>query len=147
MKNSTIITHITLVILFTFSSCRTVKEKTTQQSYEREQAYTHWQHKYTEAFGWMDSTGRYWSFSTDSAFHYHPDSGIYAKQGLLSFWEDKLQKQVWTSIIDSNYTGAVVQQQHNLWKTYYRSIKDSKWGILIGLSLLVLGCYLLYRSW
>lgn len=135
------------ILFYAILSCRTIKEKTTQQAYEREEAYTHRQHTYTEAFGWVDSTWRYWSFRTDSAFHYHPDSGIYAKQGLLSLWENKLQKQTWTATTNSNNTEAEIQEQYGLWKTYYRDIKDSKWMVLIVILLILTVCYFLYIRW
>ena len=133
------------ILFYASLGCRTTKEKTTQQSYEREQAYTYQQHKYTEAFGWIDSSGRYWTFHSDSAFYYHPDSGLRARQGLLSLWENKVQKQAWTSVMDSNNTEVLVQEQYSLWKNYYRNAKDSKWIIIIGLLLFVVGSYSLYR--
>lgn len=133
MKYSVI---ISLMLIF---SCRTVKEKNEQFNYQREQTYTNWQRQQAQGFQISDSTGRYWSFRTDSAFYYHPDSGLRALSGALVLWEKSLLKQVWSSKLDSSRTEVLTHEKLNTWSRYYRKVKDSKWTVVIGI-LLMLGC-------
>ncbi|WP_164108030.1 MULTISPECIES: hypothetical protein [Sphingobacterium] len=88
--------------------------------------------------GRIDSSGRYWTFRSDSAFYYYPDSGLLTRQGLLSLWENKVQKQAWMAVMDSSHTEALNKVKLSIWKSYYRKVKDSEWTVVFGV-LLVLG--------
>lgn len=134
MKNSII---ITLVTLFTFSSCRTLKEKTEQQQSMLQKKYTETQSRQAAMSQWWDSTGRYWSFITDSAFYYHPDSGLYAARGIMSMSESNLQVERQELLLDSIHTVATQKESYSSWRTYYRRLTDSKWAIFIIIALLL----------
>ena len=132
-------------VLAVLCGCKINKEKTEQQYFERQQAYSNFQQRQLADFRIMDSIGRYWTFSTDSLFYYHPDSGLRGSRGELSLWEDKLHKQSWTLAVDSNRVESTDQEQYRIWKQYYRKVKDSKWMMTVS-TLLVLGIgFLLYR--
>ena len=144
MKNSKIIILITLISFFTFSSCRTLKEKAEQQQSMVQKHYTETQSRQAAMSQWWDSTGRYWYFTTDSAFYYHPDSGLYAAQGMLSMSESNLQVQRQELLLDSIYTVTAQQESYNVWKTYYRRVTDSMWTILL-VVVVLLGCSFLFK--
>lgn len=144
MKNSVIITLMTLFTLFTFCSCRTRKEKTEQQQSMFQKKYTETQSRKAAMSQWWDSTGRYWSFITDSAFYYHPDSGLYAARGIISMSESNLQVERQELLLDSIHTVVTQQESYSSWRTYYRRLRDSKWAILI-ITVLLIGCGFLLR--
>ncbi|MDR2285097.1 MAG: hypothetical protein LBE37_17925 [Sphingobacterium sp.] len=101
--------------------------------------YTETQSRQVAMSQWWDSTGRYWHFTTDSAFYYHPDSGLYAARGMLSMSESNLQVQRQELLLDSIHTVTAQQESYNVWKTYYRRVTDSKWTILL-IVVVLLGC-------
>ncbi|MFD2557180.1 hypothetical protein [Sphingobacterium tabacisoli] len=137
-------TIITFSILFTFSSCRTLKQKTFEQESMIQKQYTGVQSRQAAMSEWWDSTGRYWFFSTDSAFYYHPDSGLYATQGMLSMSESNLQVHRQELLLDSIHTVTAQQESYNVWKTYYRRVTDSRWTILL-VVVVLLGCGFLFK--
>ncbi len=145
MKNSKIIILITLISFFTFSSCRTVKQKTSTQESMIQKQYTETQSRQAAVSQWWDSTGRYWSFNSDSAFYYHPDSGLYAGSGTLSVSENKITLQTQNTVVDGVHTEATIEEKLSLWQTYYRRIKDSKWTVVLVMGLLLFGLLLLNR--
>ncbi|MBL1411238.1 hypothetical protein [Sphingobacterium faecale] len=147
MKNITIILPISLLVISTFSNCRTVKEKTSLQESMIQHQYTGTQSRQATYSHQWDSTGRRWFFSTDSVFYYHPDSGLYAKQGILSIRENNLNVQMQHAVVDSTRIETTTEETLSLWKTYYRKVKDSRWTLIIAGVLLLGGvyCWLKYR--
>jgi len=78
---------IILSILFLSGSCRSIKERhdrtetnTTQQALTRQHRSYMWTH--------ADSAIRYWYYSSDSNFFYHPDYGLQGQGGKLWISED-----------------------------------------------------------
>lgn len=136
----------TFFIFCTIVSCRTVKEKNEQLDYQREQSYSNWQRQQAQLFQFTDSAGRYWIFQSDTTFGYHPDSGLRASSGTLGLWEHSVQKQVWSSTLDSNRTEVRASEKINSWSQYYRKVKDSKWGVVMAVFLLFGMVIFVYRK-
>lgn len=146
MKSINIIftTSVIIFTVFTVSSCRTFKRQAEQHESYTQRQYANQQVREMHSFRFMDSVGSYWHFSTDSVFYYHPDSGLRARQGQLSRWDNRLHQQEWYSATDSNRSLVTAQEQYSSWKVYLRKVNDSKWSVLIGFLLFLGLSYLLY---
>lgn len=71
------------------SACRSTKEQVSHLNSEFDGDSRSYQSLYT----WhnVDSTGRYWQYSGDTSFYYHPDSGFYAHSGTFQLYESFLK--------------------------------------------------------
>lgn len=103
-------------------ACRSTKFQREQFSTDRQQSYAVWQNGQSEVFDFTDSTGRYWYLKTDSAFHYHPDSGLQGRQGVLALWESRVQREGRAMQADSSLIEARLEEAYSGWS---RNI--SKW--------------------
>lgn len=87
----TIIIRITLVPIFgilTLYSCSTSKRRYRQERSYEQLANTS-EISRQQQYLIKDANRRYWSIFTDSIFYFHPDSGLWARGGYMSF-EDKI---------------------------------------------------------
>lgn len=131
MKNITLVTLIPLLII----SCRTskhrlVEQKATQQI--RLSASQEWQ-QYLQ----QDSTKRYWHFASDSAFYFHPDSGLWAQGGWLYAEEQSVHTREQQSGI--SHRDSLASQQHSS-RTEQTSIRKNQLpGYIYLLILLAVG--------
>lgn len=89
-------------LLFLGLACGSVKYRTEQSRRDSEQAQEFEHYRQADMFNWMDSAGRYWQLSTDSAFYYHPDSGLRAKEGFMWLWERSVQREGRAAWMDSS---------------------------------------------
>lgn len=75
------------------SSCNTMRKKVENKANHR---YT-----FTQSVAASDSAMRYWHFASDSAFAYHPDSGLRTTSGHLLGWELSTKRRLEQQIRDS----------------------------------------------
>ena len=93
MRKLVTVQGIAYLTLLLTSSCYTMRKK--MNSGEQHQfAYTH------TAFA-SDSAVRYWYFASDSAFVYHPDSGLRTFSGRLLGWESNVNLKLVQHTLDS----------------------------------------------
>lgn len=84
--------HTTLLVIAVCFSCRSYKEKTGQEysgqmlSQKQEEVWYRYKHDR------IDSLRRGWLFWSDTAFSYHPDSGLRASTGYIFMGE---QRDTW----------------------------------------------------
>lgn len=126
-----------IIILFTVlsnSSCRSNKESSyTQSRYEtlvQGQTFQHWHH--------YDSTLRYWYYQSDSAFYFHPDSGLYASSGWLAVGEQSSKYNFGQVSRDSSFylhSQQSAEQEKSVTKD-----RSRRWVYVLGIGIvLVLG--------
>ncbi|WP_286754065.1 MULTISPECIES: hypothetical protein [Sphingobacterium] len=89
----------------------------------------------------QDSLSSYWYFSTDSAFWFHPDSGIWAKRGKIFTHQSNIKRaeENW-QLRQANSEAASVSDSRVEWEKEWLtsiSIFVVLMGILVGLSYLV----------
>lgn len=93
MRKLMTIQAIAYLALLLTSSCYTMRKRANSAEQHRF-AYAH------TAFT-SDSTFRYWYFASDSAFSYHPDSGLRTLSGRLLGWEYRVNHQSEEHTVDS----------------------------------------------
>lgn len=81
------------LILLLVSSCHTVRKKIERDEQSRFQ--------YAQTAFISDSAVRYWYFYSDSAFSYHPDSGLHTPSGRLLGWEVNVNHKLEQYTLDS----------------------------------------------
>lgn len=120
-------------------ACRSIKLQREQFSTDRQQSYAAWQNGQSEVFDFTDSTGRYWYLNTDSAFYYHPDSGLWGKQGAMAIWESSVQREKHAVQADSSFVETRLDEAYSGWSRYVRKWKTNMpwWGL--GLAFLLAG--------
>ena len=100
-------------LLCLLGACRTTRQKiSTAEQHTFQQAQTQL---------WWDSTMRYWYFHTDSAFSYHPDSGLHTLSGRLMGWEFRVnhRKEQFTMDRESSYKDKVkglTRDRQGIWR-------------------------------
>ncbi|MBD1434383.1 hypothetical protein H8B06_16240 [Sphingobacterium sp. DN00404] len=100
MKRIISVWNMGYLVLSLASSCHTVRHKTKTDQHNRFQ--------YAQTVFVSDSAVRYWHFSSDSTFSYHPDSGLRTLSGRLMGWELRVNHQKEQHTLDS-----VISRQHN----------------------------------
>lgn len=80
-----------------------------------------------------DSAIRYWYFASDSAFAYHPDSGLRTFSGRLLGWESNVSHKLEQQNLDS-----VSSYQHNAKESTRHSASNCLLRYAIFLLLLVI---------
>jgi|SRR5690606_19571848 len=108
------------LILLLASSCYTMRKKTNSGE----------QHQFAFAHTALasDSAVRYWYFASDSAFAYHPDSGLRTVSGRLLGWESSVSHKLEQHTLDSNSS----------WKQNETEVRRNSGNIwLIGYTFLV----------
>ena len=81
------------LILLLVPSCHTVRKKIERDEQSRFQ--------YAQTAFMSDSAVRYWYFASDSAFSYHPDSGLNTLSGRLLGWEVNVNHKLEQYTLDS----------------------------------------------
>ncbi|MDR2282345.1 MAG: hypothetical protein LBE37_04015 [Sphingobacterium sp.] len=138
MKNSVIIPLITLVTFFTsctILSCRTTKEKS-----ELLHMDTRAQSQFSANTSWMqlnrqDSTYRYWHYTGDSTFFFHPDRGLWSRSGQLTYIEQKGSDAKEEKILfqyDSSRTDRTNLRYDNHTKRTTYFLRNWPWILLLG---------------
>lgn len=125
-------------------ACRSTKFKREQFSADRQDSYVESQNRQWELFDYMDSTGRYWYLKTDSAFYYHPDSGLWGKQGAIALWESRVKRKGGSRQADSSYAERLLEEQYSGKSSYFKKWKMSTFWWGLGVVFLLAG-YLWYR--
>lgn len=131
---------LTITLLVTlFTACRTAKEKSIHigASKQHTEAETH-----SAIYFWeqQDSNSRYWHYTSDTFFYYHPDRGLYANRGNLSIEEFHLKNTSQQTKDSSSYH---YERNQSLAGTYWNSIKR-RWMIWT-LGFLAVVIFLIYR--
>lgn len=145
MKNSRLIIILIpiLGISFSFFGCRTFKHKSKQTEYNKEQTFSNWRIQQEDKLHYVDSSGRYWFFHSDTTFYFHPDSGLLAGRGNLSFWEQQRKAEYRSSSTDSSHNKQSVIEKYSVWEKYVKRAKESYWLWLTGIFLLlVIGVFI-----
>lgn len=137
MKNSTFI----IFAFITLFSCRTIKQKSEQVAYRKEQTLSNWRMQQEERFHYIDSSGHYWYFRTDTTFYYHPDSGLQARRGTLSFWKQQWNTEYRSSSKDSSHSERSINETYSIWKKY---VNKSNAYIIVFIVLLAATIFLLF---
>ena len=112
MRKLVTVQGIAYLTLLLTSSCYTMRKK--MNSGEQHQfAYTH------TAFA-SDSAVRYWYFASDSAFVYHPDSGLRTFSGRLLGWESNVNHKLVQHTLDSassyqHSAKELSRERRNIW--------------------------------
>ncbi|MFD2556705.1 hypothetical protein [Sphingobacterium tabacisoli] len=89
----------------------------------------------------LDSSNRGWFFRSDTAFYYHPDSGLYARNGILSFWEAGVKSKQWLSRQDSVYQHNAESVDTHFFSTHLQKLSQQKWIPIMGILLLLVCGY------
>ncbi len=131
MKNITLVALITLLTL----SCRTSKHRLEEQKATQ-------QIRVSESQEWQqylarDSTKRYWHFASDSAFYFHPDSGLWAQGGWLYAEEQSARKSKLQFNISHRDSAAIKQHSSRTEQTTIRK-NQLPWYIYV-IALLGIG--------
>lgn len=87
------ILYIAWAVYWLASSCNTLRKKTERKEQHR---YAYAQSAFTS-----DSILRHWYFTSDSAFSYHPDSGLHTFSGRLLGWERRVNHSREQHTLDS----------------------------------------------
>lgn len=140
MKN---ITLVPILGIFTIISCRTSKHRLEEQKASQQirlSASQEWQ-QYLQ----QDSTKRYWHFASDSAFYFHPDSGLWAQRGWLYAKEQSASKSKLQSNV--SHRDSLSNQQHSS-RTEQTTIRKNQlpWYIYV-IALLGIGSIGIYYLW
>lgn len=93
MKRIISLWNMGYLVLSSASSCHTFRHKTKTDQHNRFQ--------YAQTAFVSDSAVRYWHFNSDSAFSYHPDSGLRTLSGRLLGWELSLNHKLDHYTVDS----------------------------------------------
>ncbi|WP_233789207.1 hypothetical protein [Sphingobacterium sp. HMA12] len=72
-----------LIGLLTLTSCKIYENKQRDKRKEFEMDWQHLQQRQRQYTFRKDTLSRLWYFWTDSAFRFHPDSGLFAQSGSL----------------------------------------------------------------
>lgn len=80
--------HIYTTIALLLASCHTYNEKFRRGGYHYTSLDSSRDFRYGYQINHTDTFGRRWYFYTDSSFHYHADSGLHARSGWLSLYEN-----------------------------------------------------------
>lgn len=93
MRKLATVYGIACLTLLLISSCYTMRKRM-DSAEQHGFAYTH-------TASASDSAFRYWYFASDSAFSYHPDSGLRTLSGRLLGWEYRVNHQSEEHTVDS----------------------------------------------
>lgn len=120
MMNTRILYFLLLTVC---CGCRVNKEKSERlhvdsQSQSRLEASASWVQVNSQ-----DSSYRYWYFSGDSSFFFHPDQGLWSRSGQIVYGEQRALKQQ-VAAVEHSYDSLgsesdQVQQQTHTKKTTY----------------------------
>lgn len=102
--------------------CKVNKEKselrhTARQSQSRLETSTSW-----GQFNSLDSSYRYWHYTGDSVFFFHPDLGLWSRSGQIAYGEQRALKRQTTSV-DHSYDS--IGTENNKTESLTSSKKDS----------------------
>lgn len=139
MKNITLIALIPLLYL----SCRMSKHRLEEQKAVQ-------QIRVSESQEWQqhlarDNTKRYWHFASDSAFYFHPDSGLWAQGGWLYAEEQSTHTRRQQSGISHRDSAAIKQHSSRTEQTTIRK-NQLPWYIYV-IALLGIGSLRIYYLW
>jgi len=114
------------------SSCSTLRKRMDSAEQHRF-AYTH------TAFA-SDSAVRYWHFISDTAFSYHPDSGLRTLSGRLLGWERRVSLRLEEHTLDSassyqHSAKELTRDRKSIWQLHHYI------SILLLMVLVVAICY------
>ncbi|MFD2556574.1 hypothetical protein [Sphingobacterium tabacisoli] len=138
--------NVLSILLCIILSCRTAKEKsellrmnTKAQSVSR--TNTSWMQ-----LNRQDSTYRYWHYTGDSIFFFHPDRGLWSRSGQFTYIEQKSSDAKDEKMVFQQDSLRTVKAESQL-DTYYRSeshfLKQWPWILLLG--VLVATCWMVIK--
>ncbi len=119
-----------IIVIILICSCRMTKESRTRSYLATAHQYAQEEQHRTHLFRQQDSSNRYWMFRTDTAFYFHPDSGLYASGGRLWLQEirhrESIGQQSYDSLVyQANEDQLMAQTMFDKWTS-----KGKYWGIL-----------------
>lgn len=136
-----------LLGLLTMTSCKIYENKQYDKREEFEMDWQHLQQRQRQYTFRQDTISRLWYFWTDSAFRFHPDSGLFAQSG---------------SLLGQVSAGSIRKQMHDrAWKNEQGKLKETSsvqsshkllaaeflWLIGVGVALLILWWWSRSRLW
>ena len=127
------------ILLF---GCKVRKDKSTETRVQHEiegrvngtTSYIHWLN--------IDSTLRYWSYTSDSNFLFHPNDGLWGQSGKLEYLERNIVRiKGAKGRLTYDSTGVTSSEEVNNSRINQTKYVWSNWVWLLGIGFIMIGIY------